>query len=322
MLNVQLFGGNRKQSDRAFLDLTSFSLALSESPVFGWPILCKVCFSLFILADAKHRAQRDPGTAIRAQLDCRGGFTGNYLDLFYQDCVHLSCHALNLLNLFNTETHLHTHEYAKVLKILKILHPQRDPNWEEILYQCENWKKSSYALSDLIIQHRFSMGQLGRIACVWAAWRAGGQSINPVDKQHRINRERTTEFLSPKGWVPVLAKPPPVAYGKATLKYIFPWDSDTCDNVQEEDRASLVAQRLRILLPTQETWIQPLVREDPTCLPTLNLCSATVEPIALEPGSLNCRPMCRLHRKPGTQSPRSGNKRSQHSERPAHRNEE
>ena len=30
-------------------------------------------------------------------------------------------------------------------------------------------------------------------------------------------------------------------------------------------RASLVAQWLRILLPMQETWVQALVREDPTC---------------------------------------------------------
>lgn len=36
--------GNRKQLDCAFLDLTSFYLALSESSVFGWPILCKFVF--------------------------------------------------------------------------------------------------------------------------------------------------------------------------------------------------------------------------------------------------------------------------------------
>ena len=30
-------------------------------------------------------------------------------------------------------------------------------------------------------------------------------------------------------------------------------------------RASLVAQRLRICLPMQWTWVRALVREDPTC---------------------------------------------------------
>ena len=38
-----------------------------------------------------------------------------------------------------------------------------------------------------------------------------------MDKQHGINREKTTELLSPKGWVPVLAKPPPDDYGKAMI---------------------------------------------------------------------------------------------------------
>ena len=35
---------------------------------------------------------------------------------------------------------------------------------------------------------------------------------------------------------------------------------------KELNRASLVAQWLRICLPMQGTWVRALVREDPTCL--------------------------------------------------------
>ena len=49
---------------------------------------------------------------------------------------------------------------------------------------------------------------------------------------------------------------------------------------------SLVAQWLRICLPTQETWVRSLVREDPTCRRAtkpvhqklLSLCSRACEP--------------------------------------------
>ncbi|KAJ8794285.1 hypothetical protein J1605_003242 [Eschrichtius robustus] len=35
--------------------------------------------------------------------------------------------------------------------------------------------------------------------------------------------------------------------------------------IKKLDRASLVAQWLRIHLPMQGTWVRDLVREDPTC---------------------------------------------------------
>ena len=39
---------------------------------------------------------------------------------------------------------------------------------------------------------------------------------------------------------------------------------DLWDNIKCQQRASLVAQWLRIRLPMQGTWVQALVREDPT----------------------------------------------------------
>ena len=41
---------------------------------------------------------------------------------------------------------------------------------------------------------------------------------------------------------------------------------------------SLVAQWLRIHLPVQGTWVRALVREDPTCCGTAQLCATTTEP--------------------------------------------
>ena len=41
---------------------------------------------------------------------------------------------------------------------------------------------------------------------------------------------------------------------------------------------SLVAQWLRIHLPTQGTRIQPLAREDPTCCEATKPCATTTEP--------------------------------------------
>ena len=43
-------------------------------------------------------------------------------------------------------------------------------------------------------------------------------------------------------------------------------------------RASLVAQWLRIHLPGQGTWVQALVREDPTCHRATKPVATTTEP--------------------------------------------
>ena len=104
--------------------------------------------------------------------------------------------------------------------------------------------------------------------------------------------------------------------------YIFRWDSDTCDNVQEEGRASLVAQRLQIRLPTQETWIQPLVQEDPTCLRATKPVCRNCWACAPEPGSHNYWARVSQLPKPRTLEPMLQNKRSQHNEKSVHGNEE
>ena len=73
---------------------------------------------------------------------------------------------------------------------------------------------------------------------------------------------------------------------------------------------SLVAQWLRIHLPTQGTWVRALVREDPTCHGATK--PANHNYWAREPQLL----------KPARLEPVLRNKRSHHDEKPAHRNEE
>ena len=48
--------------------------------------------------------------------------------------------------------------------------------------------------------------------------------------------------------------------GFVTLKFVLQWN-----RIESPERASLVAQWLRIHLPMQETRVQALVQEDPTC---------------------------------------------------------
>ena len=48
--------------------------------------------------------------------------------------------------------------------------------------------------------------------------------------------------------------------------------------LKRNDRASLVAQWLRIRLPMQGTRVRALAREDPTCCEQLSLCATTTEP--------------------------------------------
>ena len=87
-------------------------------------------------------------------------------------------------------------------------------------------------------------------------------------------------------------------------------------------RASLVAQWLRICLPMQGTWVQALVREDPTC------CGAT-KPVhhnywacSLEPASHNYWAYVPQPLKPVRLEPVLCDKRSHCSEKPAHCNGE
>ena len=56
--------------------------------------------------------------------------------------------------------------------------------------------------------------------------------------------------------------------------------------------ASQVAQWKRIHLPAQETWVQSLIQEDPTCYRT-SLCTTTTEPVLLSPCSATTELPCR-----------------------------
>ena len=73
-------------------------------------------------------------------------------------------------------------------------------------------------------------------------------------------------------------------------------------SLKNDDRASLVAQWLRICLLMQGTRARALVWEDPTCPEQLGPWATTTEPVRLEPVRRN--------------------KRGHDSERPAHHNEE
>ena len=117
--------------------------------------------------------------------------------------------------------------------------------------------------------------------------------------------------------------PVPASSSKSTVTGGFPVVSPPADNQNDcnkctnvfsyrkgENRASLVAQWLRIHLPMQATRVRALVREDPTC------CRAT-KPVphnywACEPQLL----------KPTHLEPVLHNKRSHRNEKPAHCNEE
>ena len=94
------------------------------------------------------------------------------------------------------------------------------------------------------------------------------------------------------------------------------------DIKNDEARASLVAQWLRICLPMQGTRVGALVREDPTC------CGAT-KPVrhnywvcALDPASHNYWAHVPQLLKSARLEPVLRNKRSHHNEKPTHRNEE
>ena len=95
-----------------------------------------------------------------------------------------------------------------------------------------------------------------------------------------------------------------------------------CNPYQTTNRASLVAQWLRIRLPMQETQVRSLVREDPTCHGATEPMSHNYWACTLEPVSHNYRACMLQLLKPVCLEPVLCNKRSHHSEKPMHSNEE
>ena len=92
------------------------------------------------------------------------------------------------------------------------------------------------------------------------------------------------------------------------------WENDQYQN--QLNRASLVAQWLRIHLPMQGTRVRALVREDPTCLGATGPVCHNYWACALEPASHNywaCEPQLL---KPACLEPVLCNGRGHRSERP------
>ena len=118
-------------------------------------------------------------------------------------------------------------------------------------------------------------------------------------------------------------------------QYIIFYLGDQYNNSEKGDGTSLVAQWLRICLPTQGTRVRPLVQEDPTCRGATKPVRHNYWACALEPTSHNywsphaLGPTCRNYwarelqlLKPVHLEPMYRNKRSHRNEKPAHRNEE
>ena len=87
-------------------------------------------------------------------------------------------------------------------------------------------------------------------------------------------------------------------------------------------RASLVVQWLRIRLPIQGTGVRALAREDPTCRGATKPVRHNYWAWALEPASHNYWAHMPQLLKPACLEPMLHNKRSHHSEKPAHCNKE
>ena len=102
----------------------------------------------------------------------------------------------------------------------------------------------------------------------------------------------------------------PTWVGKGTVKHLH----------QNLLRTSLVAQWLRILLPTQGTRVRALVREDPTCLRATKSVHHNYWACTLEPTSHNYWAHVPQLLKPTRLEPVLRNKRSHHNEKPAHHN--
>lgn len=107
-----------------------------------------ICFSLFLLAKAKHLDQRDPGTTIKANVRPKEQFLRQLFRPFMRMvCIHPA--HLDLPDLLSTETHRCMHAYAKVSKILEAFHPQRDLESEEHAQPKLELEKISHLLSNL-----------------------------------------------------------------------------------------------------------------------------------------------------------------------------
>ena len=85
---------------------------------------------------------------------------------------------------------------------------------------------------------------------------------------------------------------------------------------------SLVAQSLRIHLPTQGTQVRALVREDPTCRGATKPVRHNYWACVLEPASHNYWAHVLQLRKPARLEPMLRNKRSHCDEKHEHRSEE
>ena len=101
-----------------------------------------------------------------------------------------------------------------------------------------------------------------------------------------------------------------------------PWCAGGVTRNKRNNRASLLAQWLRIHLPMQGTRVQALVREDPTGCGATKLMSHNYWPHALKPARCNYWACVLQPLKPAHLEPVLRNKRSHRNEKPAHRNEE
>ena len=93
-------------------------------------------------------------------------------------------------------------------------------------------------------------------------------------------------------------------------------------NLKRDPGASLVVQWLRICLPMQGTQVQALVREDPTCCGATKPVHHSYWAYALQSASHNYWAHVPQLLKPLHLEPVLHDKRSHHSEKPAHHNKE
>ena len=91
---------------------------------------------------------------------------------------------------------------------------------------------------------------------------------------------------------------------------------------KERNRASLVAQWLRICLPMHRTWVRALVQEDPTCRGATKSVCHNYWACALEPMSHNYRALVPQLLKPVRLEPVLRSRRTHCTEKPMHRNKE
>ena len=104
--------------------------------------------------------------------------------------------------------------------------------------------------------------------------------------------------------------------------FIFSWFWRLSSRLRCQEGASLVAQWLRIRLPTQGTRVRALVQEDPTCCRATKPVRHNYWACTLEPASHNYWAPVPQLLKPACLEPMLCNKRIHYSEKPAHHNEE